>query len=85
MERTGSSSSTYSMEENHEGSSLWRAFASSIADEYASAMVFLRLICLHVESFLASAIAIASPCFYYYYQLDGKMLAFSLSWTMVLH
>jgi hypothetical protein len=62
---------------------LRRALIASLADEYASALVFVRIIFLNIDSFLAAAIAIASPCFYYYYTVDGRTMTFSLSWTMV--
>ena len=62
---------------------LKRALVASLADEYASALVFMRTIFLNIDSFLAAAIAVASPCFYYYYTVDGRVMTFSLSWTMV--
>jgi hypothetical protein len=62
---------------------LRRALVASFADEYASALVFMRTIFLNIDSLLATAIAVASPCFYYYYTVDGRTMTFSLSWTMV--
>ena len=41
------------------------AIMASIADEYASAHIFLRLILLHLQSFLAASIAVGSPCFFH--------------------
>jgi hypothetical protein len=82
MQRTGSLTAD-KIDDDREDFSIRRAFVRSVADEYASALVFVRLIFLHLESFLALAIAIASPCFFHFYRLDGKTLSFTLSWTMV--
>ena len=66
-----------------DGFSIRKAMIDSFGDEYASILIFIRLIFLHVESYLAATIAVVSPCFYHYYVLDGRNLEFSLSWTMV--
>ncbi len=58
------------------------SFVQACLDEYSSFIAFLLSV-LTLDTFLVAGIAAASPCFFYYYFLDGHRLAFSESWTLI--
>ena len=58
---------------------VWR----TLADEYSSFIVFLKLLVFQAESVVVAIAAAGWPCFFYYYELNGHRLAFTLSWTLV--
>ncbi|GAX73862.1 hypothetical protein CEUSTIGMA_g1312.t1 [Chlamydomonas eustigma] len=63
-------------------SSFFKHLAIAAKDEYSSVCAFVRSV-LTMDTVLIVAIAAASPCFFFYYTLNGHQFAYNESWTLI--